>query len=73
MKIWIDKHGGMHYHKPDCKVIHPSENMPHFHYEEIEHQIRQLGKFTEREYTPITIDGRRYMPCPFCFGYGGRR
>ncbi len=74
MKVWIDKRGGMHYHKPDCQIIHPTKP-PFFKYEEIEHQIRRLkmssnglGMPYHREYAPITIDGRVYTPCPFCFG-----
>ncbi len=69
MKVWVDKHGGMHYHKPDCKAIQPSENPPHFKYEEIEHQIRRGHLVYDRSYRDITIEGRRYHPCPFCFGH----
>jgi hypothetical protein len=35
MKVWIDKQGGTHYHKADCKMI----GKP-FRYEEIEHRVR---------------------------------
>jgi len=73
MKIFIDKHGGMHYHKPDCKAIQPSENMPHFHYEEIEHKVRRLGMPYHKEYATIKVDGKYYRPCPFCFGYERRK
>lgn len=79
MKVWIDKHGGMHYHKADCKAIQPSENPLHFKYEEIERQIRRgylvydrrYRDMTveERNYKDITIEGRKYRPCPFCFGH----
>ena len=43
MKIWIDKRGGMHYHKGGCKAIQPRENPPHFKYEETDHKVRRLG------------------------------
>lgn len=71
MKIWIDKHGGMHYHKADCKVIQFSEHPPHFKYEEVEHRVRRYKYFDE--YADIIVDGKRYRACPFCFGHGGRR
>jgi hypothetical protein len=55
MKIWIDKHGGIHYHKEGCWAIDPK-----FPYEEVEQNFQGLGvKY---------IDGRWYRPCPFCFG-----
>lgn len=65
MKIWIDKQGGMQYHKPHCEMIKPRPNIPRFPYEEVEHDMRGLGT----KY----IDGRWYSPCPFCFGYGRRK
>jgi hypothetical protein len=71
MKIWIDKHGGMHYHKAGCKAIQPSENPPHFHYEEVEHQVRRMSR-NPYGYSDIVIEGKWYHPCPFCFGYKGR-
>lgn len=73
MKVWIDKHGGMHYHKPDCDLIKPRANPPNFKYEEIEHAVRRLGMPYHKEYGVITVEGRRYSPCPFCFGYKSRK
>ena len=70
MKIWIDKHGGMHYHKEGCKVMdvkHP--NSPG--HEEIVHRIRKMKYWDD--YNDIVVDGKKYMRCPICFGYGGRR
>lgn len=72
MKVWVDKNGGMHYHKAGCKAMQPSENLPHFKYEEIEHQIKHKGSGFPFDYTDIIVDGRRYRPCPFCFGYTRR-
>lgn len=71
MKIWIDKHGGMHYHKADCKAtkVPPFQN----NYEEIEHPIRRHNLIYDRTYAPITIEDRTYLPCPFCFGHDDRR
>jgi uncharacterized protein YlbG (UPF0298 family) len=66
MKIWLDKHGGMHYHKEGCKftqVKHPNSE-----YEEVEHKVRQLGNVKGHQYTRIKVDDRYYMPCPLCFG-----
>ena len=71
MKIWIDKHGGMHYHKSGCKIM--DVKYPHSDYEEIEHKVRRLSMPYHKEYATIKVDDRRYMPCPFCFGYGGRK
>jgi hypothetical protein len=72
MKIWIDKHGGMHYHKRNCPIIH-SEIPPIFKYEAIEHIIRRLGQPYYKEYATIKVEGRIYSPCPFCFGNDKRR
>lgn len=72
MKIWIDKQGGMHYHKADCKVVQTT-NPIHFKYDEVERTVRRLGMRYHKEYATITIEGRRYRPCPFCFGYDKRR
>ena len=63
MKVWIDKQGGMHYHKADCKMI----GKP-YHYEEIEHKVRRLGMPYGKEYGRIMIDKKLYYPCPLCFG-----
>ncbi len=52
MKVWIDKRGGMHYHKPDCQIIHPTKP-PFFKYEEIEHQIRHTRSGFPFDYTDI--------------------
>lgn len=71
MKIWIDKQHGFHYHKSDCQVVQTT-NPLHFCYDEVEHTVRRLGMPYHKEYGTITIDGRRYSPCPFCFGYGHR-
>lgn len=68
MKIWIDKHGGWHYHKAGCQAIEPR-----FNYEEVEHKVRRLGMPYHKEYATITIDGKRYRPCPSCFGHGDRK
>lgn len=60
MKVWIDKHGGMHYHKEGCQAIQAKVNPPHFKYEEVKQDLRGLGvKY---------IEGRWYRPCPLCFG-----
>jgi hypothetical protein len=78
MKIWIDKHGGMHYHKKDCKIltgipalINPDGTAKHpaiiFPYEEIEHRIR-INHNTE-DYADIIVDGVIYRRCPMCFDY----
>jgi hypothetical protein len=66
MKVFIDKHGGMHYHRKDCKAIQPNKNPPQFKYEEIEHQVRHMPNIPD--YTDIIVEGRRYSPCLFCFG-----
>jgi hypothetical protein len=66
MKVWIDKQGGLHYHKADCKMI----GKP-YHYEEIEHRIRRNKLILRNmfgEYQNIIVDKRRYHPCPLCFG-----
>ena len=66
MKVWIDKQGGTHYHKEGCKMI----GAP-YHYEPFEHTIRKIPvRFRKMfgEYRNITIDHKRYMPCPLCFG-----
>ena len=71
MKVWIDKQGGTHYHKADCKMILPIKNgrLPQiaFHYEEIEHRIRHFR--CSKEYADIIVDGNRYWACPICFGH----
>jgi hypothetical protein len=70
MKVWIDKQGGMHYHKADCKMIDYVDNanaLP-FRYEEIEHQIRRYHLIYNRNYPSIKVDGKWYAPCPMCFG-----
>jgi hypothetical protein len=71
MKIWIDKHGGMHYHKADCTMI-KDKNPPMFPYEEIEHLVRRIQQPYCKEYAKIKIDDRYYYPCPFCFGHPER-
>ncbi len=65
MKVWIDKHGGMHYHKAGCKAIQPSENPPHFKYEEIEHQVRHTG-------SGFPFDPERVVPQAPNFSYGDK-
>lgn len=69
MKVFIDKHGGYHYHKAGCKIMDVKH--PHSEYEEIEHQIRAYG-YPERRFADIKIDGKYYRPCPFCWGYESR-
>jgi len=89
MKVWIDKQGGTHYHKASCVMITPHiwiqhgkvipETLPpiNFHYEEIEHKIRLNAYTTPKEihgeYQHIIVDGKRYIPCPICFGNGDRK
>jgi hypothetical protein len=63
MKVWIDKQGGTHYHKENCKMI----GKP-FRYEEIEHRVRTFAPLFPHEYREIIVDNRRYHPCPMCFG-----
>ena len=72
MKVWLDKHSGMHYHKAGCKAIQSGANPPQFHYEEVEHQVRRQAR-NPYGYSDIVIDGKWYHPCPFCFGYEGRK
>jgi len=75
MKIWIDKQGGTHYHKADCKMIEPMPRTTgsltpiNFHYEEIEHRLRGNSLMGYRD---IIVDGLRYSSCPMCFGYRER-
>ena len=69
MKIWIDKHGGMHYHKADCRII-KSKTPPILPYEEIQYRLRGNSLFGYRD---IIVDGKRYSSCPFCFGHKGRK
>lgn len=60
MKIWIDKDGGNHYHREECRMIdRPS-------YEELERQLKSVG--LSREWAAIKVDKRKYYPCPVCFG-----
>jgi len=79
MKVFIDKHGGYHYHKEDCPLIQPSliymqTGKPPkrkltqlvFPYEPIQHRIRKYGLL--KIYGAIVVDGIRYAACPFCFG-----
>jgi hypothetical protein len=68
MKVWIDKQGGTHYHKADCKMIEKP-----YHYEEIEHKVRRLGMPYHKEYGRIMVDKKLYYPCPMCFGYGEKK
>jgi hypothetical protein len=60
MKVWIDKQGGTHYHKEDCKMI----GAP-YHYEPIERRLRGNSLMGYRD---IIVDGKRYSHCPMCFG-----
>jgi hypothetical protein len=76
MKVWIDKQGGKHYHKEDCKIVAETKNIKVeqiFHYEPIEHQIRRYHLVYNKDYTDIIVDGKRYHPCPICFGHGARK
>jgi hypothetical protein len=77
VKIWIDKQGGMHYHKENCKMIQPivKGKLPQikFHYEVIEHKVRRLGMPCHKEYGRIMVDKKLYNPCPICFGYGRKK
>jgi hypothetical protein len=72
MKVWIDKQGGTHYHKKNCKMIRPIVNgkLPQikFHYKPIEHKVRRLGMPYHKEYGRIMVDKKLYYPCPMCFG-----
>ena len=73
MKIFIDKHGGMHYHREDCRVVidrNPIDGMSFGNYEgvEVAHLWKQNG-----EWCSITVDGGWYFPCPFCFGENRRK
>ena len=70
MKIFIDKHGGLHYHKESCDLIQ-RKTPPIFPYEPIIHRVRKYGLL--KEYGNIVVDGRYYSPCPYCFGHGGER
>ena len=65
MKVWIDKQGGTHYHKENCKMTQD----PQFHYEPIKHKVRRLGMPVGKEYGRIMIDKKLYYPCPLCFGH----
>lgn len=78
MKVWIDKHGGMHYHKKGCRamngipvVLNPNGTIKQpaikFPYEEIEHRIR-INR-NEGDYANIIVDGIIYRRCPMCFDY----
>lgn len=60
MKIWIDKHGGMHYHKENCRILQGIVGGFQPTYEEVEYS----GKLNH----VIRIDGRDYAKCLFCFG-----
>ena len=74
MKVWIDKQGGTHYHKEGCPVTIPMQNgvllaIP-MHYEPIERRLRGNNLMGYRD---IIVDGKRYSPCPICFGDGERK
>ena len=70
MKVWIDKQGGMHYHREDCRMlksIPPTKtrlNPIQFHYEPIDRQLRGNSLFG---YKDIIVDGNHYSSCPICF------
>jgi hypothetical protein len=88
MKVWIDKQGGLHYHKESCEIPKGAivslsgkkiVKLPpiKFHYEEITHIIRHR-KSPHRnvkfnEFAPILIENKVYYPCPICFGHGERK
>jgi hypothetical protein len=67
MKVFIDKQGGTHYHKADCKMMGNT-----YLYEEITHIIRHrkapYHNVVLNEYQPILIEHHIYYPCPICFG-----
>lgn len=71
MKVLIDKHGGTHYHKKGCEATDSINNPQGGHYEEVGRDVTKSPLL--KEYIDIKVDGRWYLPCPFCFGHGSRR
>ena len=57
MKVWIDKQGGMHYHKKNCLAL---TNKSLFEL--------TIGKDIPERGLDIYPWGITYSPCPICFG-----
>jgi hypothetical protein len=63
MKIWIDKQGGLYYHKSDCLLIKFDVPPLTSLYREITN-----AKFTNSG--NLIYCFKTFSPCPICFGHG---
>ncbi len=63
---WINKQGGLHYHKEDCQMTKD----PKFHYEPITRSLPRIRNFMG-VLTRIREGGKYYMACSCFFGKRG--